>query len=94
MRPEVYTEFIENGIKETKRQDLAVADITGGHGSRLAFANMETSSRSRQALGSDIDDFLKARASKFSRLRNKEWFRRGTVIIEDTPTDIGVTEVE
>lgn len=94
MRPEVYAEFIENGVKEARKQDLAVADITGGHGSRLVFANTETSSRSRQALGSDIDDFLKARASKFSKLRKKEWFRRGTVTIEDTPTDSGIAEVE
>ncbi|MEP3655251.1 MAG: DUF547 domain-containing protein [Litorimonas sp.] len=94
MRPEVYAEFAANGIKKLDKQDLTVADITGGHGRRRLSANMDTSSRSRLALGPDIDDFLNARAEKFGKLEQKEWYRRGTVTIEDTPTTGELPNIE
>jgi len=87
MRPEVFAEFSANGIKKIGKPDLSIADMTGGHGTRLFASNLQTSSRSRSALGPEIDDFLTARAIKFQRLREEEWFTRGTVTIEDTPTD-------
>jgi len=87
MRPEVFAEFSANGIKKIGKPDLSIADMTGGHGTRLFASNLQTSSRSRSALGPEIDDFLTARTIKFQRLREEEWFTRGTVTIEDTPTD-------
>ena len=87
MRPEVFAEFSVNGIKKIGKPDLSIADMTGGHGTQLFASNLQTSSRSRSALGPEIDDFLTARAIKFQRLEEKEWYRRGTVTIEDTPTD-------
>jgi len=87
MRPEVFAEFSTSGIKKIGKPDLSIADMTAGHGTRLFASNLQTSSRSRSALGPEIDDFLNARAIKFERLREKEWYNRGTVTIEDTPTD-------
>lgn len=87
MRPEVFAEFSVNGIKKIGKPDLSIADMTAGHGTRLFASNLQTSSRSRSALGPEIDDFLTARSIKFQRLEEKEWYRRGTVTIEDTTTD-------
>lgn len=87
MRPEVYTEFLTYGIDKVSKEDLSIADVTGGHGRRRIFSNVQTSARSRLALGPDIDDFLNARAGKFAQLRNKTWYKRGTVTIEDTQNE-------
>ena len=89
MRSEVYAEYQTHGIKNIDKQDLTIADITGGygHGRSVLFANESTTSLSRDKLGTEIDDYLRDRRLKSLRLKNKEWFKNGTVTIIDIETE-------
>lgn len=99
MRPEVYAEFKANGVKSMNREELTIADMTGGYGvnggMERYYANLQSTAEP-SFLGAEIQKFLQDRAAKNLQLNKKEWFRRGTVTIEDTPTDDedAVTEIE
>ena len=97
MRPEVYAEYKSHGIKTTNDDHLTIADMTAGYGKNSGmeryYANLQTTAY-RSVLGTQIDEFLQDRAAKNLQLRNQAWFRRGTVTIEDTPTDDEPTEIE
>ena len=97
MRPEVYADYKANGITAKARKDLVVADMTGGYGKRSGieryYANLQ-SSDIRSNLGRNIEQFLQDRAEKNLQLNNKEWFKRGIVTIEDTPTEDQSSDVE
>jgi len=99
MRPEVYGEFKANGIKSMNRAELTIADMTGGYGvnggMERYYANLQSTAEP-SFLGAEIQKFLQDRAAKNLQLNKKEWFRRGTVTIEDTPTEDNeaVSEIE
>ena len=97
MRPEVYGEFKANGIKSMNREELTIADMTGGYGKNGGmeryYANLQSTAEP-SLLGAEIQKFLQDRAAKNLQLSKKEWFRRGTVTIVDTPTEDGPTEIQ
>jgi len=97
MRPEVFGEYKTHGVKTMNREDLVIADMTGGYGKNGGmeryYANLQTTA-DPSFLGAEIDKFLQDRAAKNLELSKKTWFRRGTVTIIDTPTDGESSDVE
>lgn len=94
MRPEVYAKYKSGGINKKVRKELTLADMTGGLGRRSSISPFQTSG-AESGLGYNIDQFLGERASKIDSLRRKEWFREGTVTIEDIETsDDGTSVIE
>lgn len=93
MRPEVFAEYQEKGYRGVNRYDNQVADITGGFGSRGCRAATANSRSDEFTLGPDTYQFLIDRRRKIEKLRQQEWFKRGTVTIVDIETS-GEKEVE
>lgn len=91
MRPEVYADFKSMGASKKNRDDLMIADMTGGFGVRGGMEKYAyvQSSTTGSGLGSTIDKFLKARQAKSDQLKQLDWFRHGTVTIEDSYAEDG-----
>lgn len=97
MRPEVFAEFKANGINSLNDPELVIADMTGGYGVNGGMERYYSNLRSTTGpsfLGADIEEFLRDRAAKNLQLSKKDWFRRGTVTIEDNPTDGDNVEIK
>lgn len=86
MRSEVFAEYQEEGYRGVNRYDNVVSDITAGYGERGRQRLAVSTDVNAFALGRDVQQFLTDRAEKIERLRKQEWFKRGTVVIEDIET--------
>lgn len=86
MRSDVFAEYQEEGYRGVNRYDNVVSDITAGYGERGRQRLAVSTDVNAFALGRDVQQFLTDRAEKIERLRKQEWFKRGTVVIEDIET--------
>lgn len=87
MRPEVYAEVEATPEFKLHRPLEIIADTTGGYGKYAAPANLYTDGFAASiGIPPGAAEFIQQRNQKMEKLRETEWFRRNTVIIEDIET--------
>lgn len=95
MRSEVFSEFEQTGIRSKNSPEYVVADISSGYGLDQGigkFYGNPISLGSSANLGPAIEAFLVERELKAQKLLKTDWFKRGTVTIEDIETDDGIPD--
>ncbi len=93
MRPEVYAIYKAGGIKKIAKEELTLADMTGGLGRKSSISPFQ-SDDDATGIGLNITQFLRERRHKIDQLQRIEWFKNGTVTIEDIETDGETSVVE
>ena len=93
MRPEVYAIYKSGGIKKIAKEELTLADMTGGLGRKSSISPFQSDSDAF-GIGLNITQFLTERQHKIDQLQKTEWFKTGTVTIEDIETTDGAPVVE
>ena len=90
MREDVLAEYKSRGYNGIKKYQSFVNDITSGRGKGRRFAGpvfIAGDGGSTFVLGKDLAQFNSDMIVKVQELNRKEWFKTGTVIIEDIETD-------
>ena len=90
MREDVLAEYKSRGYNGIKKYQSFVNDITSGRGKGRRFAGpvfIAGDGGSTFVLGKDLAQFNSDMIVKVQELNRKEWFKTGTVIIEDIEAD-------